>query len=137
MLRSVFLLAILSLTTAIASAQQPPVAVKEAVAPQYPPIAVAARIEGKVVVQVEIGSDGVVLTTKVVSGPEILRQSAIETAKKWKFADDPSTNRISFVKFIYGLFSVADPDETETVFLPPDTVMIKHRPMKTTVNYAY
>lgn len=137
MLRSAFLLTILSLTTAIIPAQQPSVAVKEAFAPVYPPIAVAARVEGTVVVRVEIGPDGAVIKADATNGPEMLRISAVQVAKKWKYATDPAMNRVSAVRFIYELFSEDDPDETETVFLPPDAVMIKHRPMKATTVVSY
>jgi TonB family protein len=121
----------MSLTAAILPAQQPSVAVKEAFAPQYPPIALAMWVLGTVTVRVEIGSDGAVIKAEATSGPGMLRVSAIQAAKKWKFATGPATIRVSTVRFIYGLFSEDDSDETETVFLPPDAVMIKH-PMKTT-----
>jgi TonB family protein len=137
MLHSAFLLTILSLSTAIASAQQPSVAVKEAFAPVYPAIAVAARVEGTVIVRVEIRPDGTVLKAEVISGPEMLRISAIQAAKKWIFTTDPAANRLSIIRLIYGLLSKEDLDETQTVFLPPDAIRIKHPPMKTTTNYAY
>jgi len=137
MLRNTFLLIAASLATGIMLAQKPPVAVKEAYAPQYPPIAVAARVEGVVVIRVEIGPDGAVIMAEVISGSEMLRISAIQAAKKWRFANDPATNRVSNVRFIYGLLSEDNSDEAQTVFLPPDAVGIKHHPMKTTTVFAY
>jgi TonB family protein len=80
------------LGTSIVTAQQTAVAVKAAVAPHYPPIAVAARIEGDVVLRVAVGSDGSVLHAEAVSGPKMLQQSASEAAEKWKFeVSDPAT----------------------------------------------
>jgi TonB family protein len=125
------------LGVAIVSAQQTSVAVKAAVAPHYPPIAVAARIAGDVVVRVAIGTDGSVLHAEPLSGPKWLRQSAIEAAEKWKFeASDPATpNRSSEIKFSYALLSEDAKEESETEFLPPDAVVLRHRPAKPTVNY--
>jgi TonB family protein len=134
MLRRAFLLAVASLTTAI-WAQQPLVAVKEAVAPQYPPIAVAARVQGTVEVRIEIGSDGTVVKAEAIKGPAMLQTSAIQAAKKWKFAGDPETNRVSVARFIYLLGAEDDPDDTQIAFLPPDAIRISHRPPKTIVLY--
>lgn len=122
--------------SAIIAAQQTAVAVKAAVAPHYPPIAVAARAGGDVVVRVAVGPDGAVLHAEVVSGPRILQQSATEAAEKWKFeaSDSKTASRSSEVKFSYILLPEGAKEESETVFLPPDTVVLKHRPAKPTVN---
>jgi len=53
--------------------------------PVYPPIAKAARIQGMVVFNVVIGSDGKLKSTKVVSGPAMLQQAAIDALKQWTF----------------------------------------------------
>jgi TonB family protein len=135
MFRLAFLLAAASLTAAPIPAQQSPIGVKEALAPQYPPIAVAARVTGEVVVRVEVGPDGSVLSAKDESGPGMLRKSATQAAMKWIFTTDPAANRASTLRFIYLLSPEDDPDEVQTVFLPPDAIRIKHRPMKTTVIY--
>lgn len=126
------------LGTVIMSAQQAAVPVKAAVAPLYPPIAVAARIKGDVVVRVVIGTDGVVVHAEAVSGQKWLQQSAVKAAEKWKFelADTVTTNRSSLIKFSYELLSEDDKDESETIFLSPDAVVLKHRPAKPTVTYS-
>jgi TonB family protein len=139
MIRRIFLAEIgVLLGTAIVAAQQTAVVVKAAVAPLYPPIAVAARAEGDVVVRVAVGPDGSVLHAEVVSGPRILQQSATEAAEKWKFetSDPATTNRSSEIKFSYVLLSEDAKEESETVFLPPDAVVLRHRPAKPTVNYG-
>ena len=122
----------------IVAAQQAAVVVKAAVAPHYPPIAVAARAAGDVAVRVAVGPDGSVLHAEVVSGPRILQQSATEAAEKWKFeaADPATTNRSSVIKFSYVLLSEDAKEESETMFLPPDAVVLKRRPAKPTVNYG-
>ncbi len=53
--------------------------------PVTPPEASAAHVGGNVVVSVEIDKDGKVINVQAVSGPEILRQAAIDCAKQWTF----------------------------------------------------
>ena len=53
--------------------------------PVYPPIAKAARISGKVVLEARIGTSGKVESVKVVSGPAMLQQSAINSLKQWTY----------------------------------------------------
>ncbi|MGB8259174.1 MAG: energy transducer TonB [Terracidiphilus sp.] len=55
------------------------------VPPVYPPIAKAARIQGTVVFDVVIGPDGKLASMKVVSGPAMLQQAAIDALKQWTF----------------------------------------------------
>jgi TonB family protein len=55
------------------------------VAPVYPPIARAARIQGTVVFEVRIGVTGKIESMKVVSGPPILQQAAIDCLKQWRW----------------------------------------------------
>lgn len=51
----------------------------------YPAIAKAAHVEGTVVLEVEVGTDGSVISTKTVSGPPMLIQAAVDSVTKWKF----------------------------------------------------
>jgi TonB family protein len=53
------------------------------VAPIYPPIARAARVQGTVVLQAVIGKDGHVNQLNVVSGPAMLQQAAMDAVKQW------------------------------------------------------
>ncbi len=55
----------------------------ERMEPVYPPIAKAARIVGTVVIDVQVGVDGKIASTKVVSGPAMLQQAALDCVKKW------------------------------------------------------
>lgn len=55
------------------------------VAPEYPPNARAAAIEGTVVVEVQVGTTGRVESSNVVSGPQELRQAATDCLKQWTF----------------------------------------------------
>ena len=55
------------------------------VAPQYPPEAGRARIEGTVVLMAVIGTDGSVKDVRIESGLPILAQAAIDAVKQWRY----------------------------------------------------
>jgi protein TonB len=55
------------------------------VAPQYPPEAGRARIEGIVVLMAAIGKDGSVQDVQVESGLPILAQAAIDAVRQWRY----------------------------------------------------
>ncbi len=55
------------------------------VQPKYPEQAKKKRIQGTVVLNVEIGTDGTVEGVKVASGPKELRQSALVAVRQWKY----------------------------------------------------
>jgi TonB family protein len=54
-------------------------------APVYPAIAQAAHVQGDVVVRVELAPDGLVRSTKLISGPPMLRQATVDALKKWRY----------------------------------------------------
>lgn len=58
---------------------------KTSIAPIYPPIARAAHVSGKVVIEFGIDTDGTVRDVHVVSGPEMLKSSATDAVKKLEF----------------------------------------------------
>lgn len=55
------------------------------VLPVYPTMAKGAGIEGDVVVDTSIDKTGRVIATKIVSGPPMLRQAAIDALRQWKY----------------------------------------------------
>lgn len=54
--------------------------------PPYPPVAIAAKIQGQVVVQITVDESGDVIAATAVSGPALLRQAAAQAARGAKFA---------------------------------------------------
>lgn len=58
-------------------------------APVYPPLARQARVEGAVQILVTISEEGRVLEAAVVNGHPLLRQAALEAARRWVF--NPTT----------------------------------------------
>jgi TonB family protein len=53
--------------------------------PIYPPAAKKARIQGKVVLDAVIGTDGNVESLRVLSGPPELQQSALDAVRQWTY----------------------------------------------------
>ena len=53
--------------------------------PMYPPIAVAARIEGTVILQATISTSGTIENLHVVSGPQMLQQAAMDAVRNWRY----------------------------------------------------
>ncbi len=55
------------------------------VKPVYPAIAKTARVQGSVVLQAEISKEGTIQNLRVISGPPLLIQSALEAVKQWRY----------------------------------------------------
>lgn len=55
------------------------------VTPNYPPLAVRAHIQGTVMLQATIGKDGMVQNLRVVSGPPLLIESAMDAVRQWRY----------------------------------------------------
>jgi protein TonB len=53
--------------------------------PVYPPIAKAARVSGTVVLQATISKSGMIEGLRVVSGPAMLQQAAMDAVKTWRY----------------------------------------------------
>jgi TonB family protein len=53
--------------------------------PDYPVAARSGRLQGIIVLDVTVGSDGSVLDVRALNGPDILAQSATEAMRWWRF----------------------------------------------------
>lgn len=75
--------------TAVLAAQVPKKAVParliHSVPAQYPPMARQLRVEGEVLLDVNVDTTGAVSGVKAVSGPPLLRAAAIDCVKRWKY----------------------------------------------------
>jgi TonB family protein len=58
------------------------------VAPKYPQEAKDKKIEGDVVLNIEINEEGGVHDPWVISGPKELREAALDAVKQWKYSKD-------------------------------------------------
>ena len=57
----------------------------ERVTPKYPAEAIAAKVDGAVIVALEINHEGNVTQTKPLSGSAILQPAAEEALRRWRF----------------------------------------------------
>ncbi len=55
------------------------------VEPTYPPLAMQTRMQGTVIVDAVIDEHGDVTEVKVVSGPPLLIQAALDAVRRWKY----------------------------------------------------
>ena len=55
------------------------------VEPRYPPLAVQTHMQGMVVIDAIIDEHGNVVEAKVVSGPPLLIQAALDAVRQWKY----------------------------------------------------
>lgn len=68
----------------VGGAIKPPVKTVD-VRPVYPPDALAARVEGVVILEAKVGVDGSVDEARVIKSIPLLDQAAIDAVKQWKF----------------------------------------------------
>jgi protein TonB len=64
---------------------RPPRKIRD-VAPQYPVVAQQARIEGTVVLEAVIGTDGRVVGTRILQSVRLLDDAAREAVSQWRFS---------------------------------------------------
>jgi TonB family protein len=70
----------------ISLAQQVPDPIlRSALMPQYPPLALATRVEGEVKISFVLDTKGEVASVEVLSGHPLLREAAAAIVKSWKF----------------------------------------------------
>ena len=53
--------------------------------PVYPPLAMQTRLQGTVVIEAIIDENGNVVEMKLISGPPLLIQSALDAVRQWKY----------------------------------------------------
>jgi len=72
--------------------------VKSKTTPSYPELARRMNVSGKVKIEVVIGPDGRVKTTRVVGGHPLLVQTCQDALKEWKFvpASEETTQIVEF-----------------------------------------
>ena len=57
----------------------------ERTAPEYPAVAKAARVSGTVVLQATISKTGAIENLRVISGPPLLQDAAMDAVKTWRY----------------------------------------------------
>jgi hypothetical protein len=105
--------------------------------PMYPPIARAAHITGKVIVQATVKSGRVVKTevlskADVAAGQRYLESPTVENLKTWRFAADVTgTFTVNYTYEISGT-QIEEPTNAQVEMLPSLDVKITARPVKPT-----
>jgi TonB family protein len=113
----------------------PSVAVRTAVAPVYPPVALTANTSGDVLVAVTIDKTGNVKSADFVSGNPLLHKAAVEAAKRWKF-EKPSEEAHAQLTFSFRMEPKSTSAEDITpVFMPPYHLEVRGKLPEPTVNY--
>jgi TonB family protein len=130
---AVVFLSAAALTTVWGSSAEDQPSVISAVAPIFPPTAIAANINGSVVIEVKIDVNGKVTATQIIEGHPLLRQvrSFEDTARRWQFrpvagSEALRTARLTFVFRI--MPKETSTDELTPVYAPPYQVEVRHRP---------
>lgn len=77
------------------------------VAPSYPATARGAHVSGVVTVFLEVDEKGSVVAVPRTDGPPLLRQAAVDAARKWKFRptviDGQAVRVMGFISFNFTL----------------------------------
>jgi periplasmic protein TonB len=56
--------------------------------PAYPAMAKQTGVQGKVDVSAQVGVNGSVTNVKVISGPMLLREAAVDAVQRWKYSPE-------------------------------------------------
>jgi TonB family protein len=114
-----------------------PLTVASAVAPAYPVLAVASNTSGTVLIEVQVNPAGEVISARATDGHQLLRESAQNTARRWRFAPVPVEmgSRTATLTFVFRIM----PKETQAgeltaVFTPPYSVEVRHRPFEPVID---
>jgi TonB family protein len=78
------------------------IAVKR-VQPPYPPNAQKYKIEGVVIIQVNVGSDGKVTKAEFIRGNNLFRSVSLDAAKRWEFKSSAESSREGTIRFTFKL----------------------------------
>lgn len=120
-------LVFLSLVSPLFAAESSPI-VKRAVAPKYPTLTLAGRVEGVVTVRVSIDPTGAVKAADVIKGHPMLTEAALNAAQRWKFEEGRAPERFATLKFNFVILPDNSVVKSETVFLPPTGIEIRQKP---------
>jgi protein TonB len=68
----------------VGSGIKPPTKIRD-VPPIYPPVAQSARVQGVVILEVTIGTTGLVQDARILRSIPLLDQAAIDAVEQWQF----------------------------------------------------
>jgi TonB family protein len=120
-----FSLSLILLFALSATAQDVEACVKHIVTPSYPPLAVQARLQGEVKVEVTLAANGSVQSAKAAGPNEVLSRAAEENVRNWSFSATMEESKLT-VTYEYKLVPKDEP--TVVIFDLPHRVEITARP---------
>lgn len=115
-------------------AQQGSVSITSLAKPTYPPLARSARVMGDVQLELKVRADGTVESAVVLSGHEMLRETALESVRNSKFACLRCGDAATSYTLTYS-FKLAEACESP-LKLKPDEVRVEQKQNQVTVTVA-
>jgi TonB family protein len=76
-------------------------AIVSSISPTIPPIAIAARMSGRIVVELTLDAEGKVTSANAVEGIPLLRKSAEQAVLQWRFAPSKENSRTFSLTLVY------------------------------------
>jgi TonB family protein len=116
----VLLLSLAAMAQDVAQSTPQPAVIRELSPPTYPPLARAARISGPVEVDLILRKDGEIESASVVSGHPMLKDTALESARKSKYDCAECTEELSTRRIIYN-FELGEAVDCKLVPLPENS----------------
>lgn len=98
-MRRTLLVLMMLVAASLVNAEEPRTIVQKA-QPTYPEIAKRLNVSGVVIVQVNVGADGKIKGAKVMSGPVLLNDAALQAARRFVFAPGNDETRTLDFKFV-------------------------------------
>lgn len=99
--------------------------VKEAFAPRYPRVALAAQVQGVVELKTTVARDGHVTEAEVRSGNPLLAPTALSAVKRWRFATCHTERNVDVDFQFEALPSNTSKDQIGAVYIVPRRLVIR------------
>jgi len=115
-------------------AEERQVALVEAVAPVYPPIAAYTATSGDVKVKLMVDRTGSVTTASIVEGNKLLSAAALDAARRWRFSTSDEGKEATIVFSFRILPKGTSESELAVRFRPPLGIEVRRMVPEATTN---
>lgn len=115
-------------------AEERHVALVEAVAPVYPPIAAYTATSGDVKVKLMVDRTGSVTTASIVEGNKLLSAAALDAAKRWRFSTSDEGKETTIMFSFRILPKGTSESELAVRFRPPLEIEVRRMVPEATTN---
>jgi TonB family protein len=101
------------------------VAVRVAVAPNYPIVAGLLEVGGLVEVKLDLAPDGTVEMAEILEGHNVFQEAVLSSAKEWRFESGDSGRVVQLV-FVFQIMPIGTPStDLVTRFYPPYKTVVR------------